>query len=227
MKTACCDSEKGLMLHAYELNILSEEEKDTFEAHLLECEYCIQQLKEFAPYGSLLSTSPKIKSILQTTDLVKETFIERLRQYLWSDKAPIIFRPALLIFILLILSYPAYLGLFHNGNNNITSLQEISLMQTRTEQTPIFEVNRHSDIVISFIIPNTIHGQSCSVKLEDSDGRIIYENNEFSLIDNFGVGRILLPYQYLSQKNYKLSIQLITSKKTESSIIEFNFKVRY
>ncbi len=221
MKITCCDKEKGLLLHAYELNILSEEEKDIFETHLLECEYCIQQVKEFAPRGILLSTSPKLKSILQTTEIAEKSFFRRIQQYVWSDKLPIIFRPALLIVIILLMSYPTYLGLSHKKNNYPSVLQEIGLIQTRSsDDNNIFIIDKNKETILSFLISPKNEQSKLSIKLKNSDSYIIYKNDNFSGLDSFGVGHLLIPHKLLQNGLYELSVN------SNDTIYQFYFNVK-
>ena len=55
MKKSCDNDRMQVLLHAYELGMISDEEKDLFEAHLLECESCFEQVREFMPRGAMLT----------------------------------------------------------------------------------------------------------------------------------------------------------------------------
>ena len=65
MSDHCMDENLGNMLHAYELGMLSDQDKDALESHLLDCQHCFDQLKEFAPRGTILSASPQIRQLLE------------------------------------------------------------------------------------------------------------------------------------------------------------------
>ncbi len=51
---SCTDQDAGKLIGSYELGLLSEEERQQFENHLLECEYCFQSLYETAPIANLI-----------------------------------------------------------------------------------------------------------------------------------------------------------------------------
>lgn len=51
---SCKDQEVGKLIGGYELGLLNDEEKQRFENHLLECEYCFQSLYQGAPITSLI-----------------------------------------------------------------------------------------------------------------------------------------------------------------------------
>jgi hypothetical protein len=50
----CKDEDIGKLIGSYELGFLSEDEKQRFEGHLLDCEYCFQSLYRTAPLASLI-----------------------------------------------------------------------------------------------------------------------------------------------------------------------------
>ena len=50
----CTDQDIGKLIGGYELGLLTDEEKRQFENHLLECEYCFQNLHEMAPIANLI-----------------------------------------------------------------------------------------------------------------------------------------------------------------------------
>lgn len=50
----CTDSETGKLIGAYELGLLSKDERLLFEDHLLECQYCFQSLYRTAPLANLM-----------------------------------------------------------------------------------------------------------------------------------------------------------------------------
>jgi len=83
MNKACTDNNIGLMLHAYELNLLSESDKDIFESHLLECEYCYQQIKQFAPLGIVLSSNYHLLASLQETKKSETPKPNNILSFLW------------------------------------------------------------------------------------------------------------------------------------------------
>jgi hypothetical protein len=51
---SCADKNIGELIGSYELGLLSDEEKRQFENHLLECEYCFQNLLDAAPITDLI-----------------------------------------------------------------------------------------------------------------------------------------------------------------------------
>lgn len=51
---SCADRGIGELIGGYELGLLSDQEKERFEEHLLECEYCFENLYKTAPIAQLI-----------------------------------------------------------------------------------------------------------------------------------------------------------------------------
>jgi len=95
------------MIHAFELGILSEQEKDRFELHVLECPYCFEQLKSFGDRVRVLTTSPDIRNLLSADPGgtgAEVSWRSRLARLLWPESTPVILRPALLLLVCLLLT---------------------------------------------------------------------------------------------------------------------------
>ena len=60
----CTDEQAGRLLHDYELGLLSESDKQRFELHLYECEYCLAEVRDFSDVVHILSRDPEARSII-------------------------------------------------------------------------------------------------------------------------------------------------------------------
>jgi anti-sigma factor RsiW len=49
----CVDPKLEKMLHHYELGLLSDEDREAFELHLLDCEHCFGRVKKFQATAKL------------------------------------------------------------------------------------------------------------------------------------------------------------------------------
>ena len=145
----CTDKNMGVLLHAYELGMLSEKEKDAFEAHLLDCKFCFQQLKEFAPRGTTLTISPEIKKVLDEVhrqQASKDPLLQKLWRMLWPEGVPAVVKPAVLLCVLLLMIYPARLGHRDFDQRDIAEVQEIALLQARSSETfVVAPFKKHAD----------------------------------------------------------------------------------
>ena len=52
----CTDERTGRLIGSYELGLLSKQERKSFEAHVLKCDHCFQDLYRTAPVVSAMKT---------------------------------------------------------------------------------------------------------------------------------------------------------------------------
>ncbi|UCC44669.1 MAG: tetratricopeptide repeat protein [Candidatus Zixiibacteriota bacterium] len=64
----CIDKQLGRLLHAYELGMLSEEESDALEVHMLECMYCNDKVRQLQNTCDLLRHSPELRDFVGHLD---------------------------------------------------------------------------------------------------------------------------------------------------------------
>jgi tetratricopeptide (TPR) repeat protein len=61
----CIDERFEKMLHAYEMGVLPDEERRALEIHLLECEHCMQSVREFQEPARLLRHDREIRTAIK------------------------------------------------------------------------------------------------------------------------------------------------------------------
>jgi len=86
----CTDKRFEKMLYAYELNLLSDEERAELEQHQLECDSCFERARSFRDAATLLEHDPLVKEAVQQLageDEEGEATIEPVpTQGWWSNK---------------------------------------------------------------------------------------------------------------------------------------------
>ena len=63
MTDRCSDPRRGKLLYAYELGMLDDNERETLELHLLECDYCFARVEKFSGAVGLLRESKAVKEL--------------------------------------------------------------------------------------------------------------------------------------------------------------------
>ena len=90
----CRDKRFKSMLHAYEFGILDDQDRCEIEIHLLECEDCLNDVKQFSDAARLLQRDPDVRDTVydiyndqsqNESDRYTKSFFSRL----WSGFAPI------------------------------------------------------------------------------------------------------------------------------------------
>jgi len=204
----CTDPEVGRLLHAYEMGALAEDDAKSFEVHLLRCVHCFTEVQVFDRHTTLLRSDPEVRSeVGRHSGRVVErlSFSERLRKYLWPD-VPLLFRPAVSILIVLLLIYPAYLGLTSGPSNHIAAVSSISLLPHRSASGPAVDIPQGRALVLSFACPGVVPGAEYEVTIIGRSQNVVYHTSSFRDFDSFEIGRLLVPTGVLGSGSYTLKV---------------------
>ena len=82
----CTEQETGDLLHAYEIGALSEADVERFEIHLMHCEHCYEQVKDFQREAALLFEDSEVKEAVRgvcEADPNQDSLTGRFKRYLW------------------------------------------------------------------------------------------------------------------------------------------------
>ncbi|MBD3234787.1 MAG: hypothetical protein GF315_13760 [candidate division Zixibacteria bacterium] len=223
----CYDQKIGKMLHAYEMGILSEEEAEQFEMHLMDCQYCYSQLESFDDGARLLSGDQDIRRLLQKRSLEEsdsKTRMQRIWNYLWPQ-TPLVFKPAVAYFIILVLAIPVITGILSKGGNSIRPLQSITLVANRSSLDNSFSITEESSGLINFELPEAETGSEYKVVIKNERGNEVYRDDHCRPKDEFGIGQLYIPLHKMRPGLYKL---IVTSRDKESPANEriYNFTIQ-
>ncbi|UCC43838.1 MAG: tetratricopeptide repeat protein [Candidatus Zixiibacteriota bacterium] len=69
----CLDKRFEKLLHAYELGILSDEDRADFEIHQMECDYCFEQARQFKDPVYLIEHDPDVRASIKQMDEEKSS----------------------------------------------------------------------------------------------------------------------------------------------------------
>ncbi len=64
----CIDKKLGNRLYAYEIDLLSDSEREEFEIHLLECKYCNEKARKFASEAEIIRNDSLFREIITGPD---------------------------------------------------------------------------------------------------------------------------------------------------------------
>jgi hypothetical protein len=205
----CKDVKVGNLLLAYELGGLTEEDNERFEAHLIECEYCFGELKAFEQEAEVLRGDEDVRQMLSTAGEEQHSqepnFLQRLWRYLWPE-TPILYRPALVYLVLLILLIPAYRGIMGPGEDKIRNIQTMHLLPDRSADDNVFRIGTEDDGLVSFVFRGALPGRIYTLTLESEDGRAVFRDEKFGGFDEYETGRLLLQLGGMEEGNYRLII---------------------
>jgi hypothetical protein len=205
----CSNLRLGQLLHAYELNALSEEDADRFEIHLLECQHCFAELEAFEDTAALLRSDEEIKNLARQASTIPESpadsFWRRLWRSLWPD-APLVFKPIFAFIVILLLIVPAYLGLRGSRDRDINPPQLVTLLPEKSPAEELFHADMDNDGVLRFEFTDAVVNRSYLVSIESENGETIYRNHDFDTFDEYGWGELIIPHAIIKPGYYKLTI---------------------
>lgn len=205
--SACCDTDTGEMLHAYELRLLTAEETERFEIHLLRCCHCFARLTRFEENIFLMTEDEQVKSIFGHAFGGKRrsvrTLPERLRAHLWPAA---VFKPAFAYIAVILLIIPAYFLMVRTERQAPGVYQSIHLYDFRSARDPVFKMDAGLDGEIKFRIPDAVPGQSYGIIIKNEKGDEIFRDASFSGFDAFGVGSTIFPREEMKPGRYTITI---------------------
>ncbi|MFQ6104595.1 MAG: zf-HC2 domain-containing protein [Candidatus Glassbacteria bacterium] len=224
----CKDRDLGALIHAYELNALSTEDARRFEIHIMKCEYCFNEVKDFTREAILLSSDEAVKDIISKASTgfqsESESALVKFLRYVWPDK-PIAFKPAIAYLLILLMILPAYHGLRTMRENKIRSVKTVNFFPDRSIQEEALSTSMGSEVLISFVFRGAVPGEAYNVKIEDEDGSLIYEKDEFTGFDEYETARLILPLSQMEPGNYRLTV-INPRSEAPSNKQEYRFRVK-
>jgi hypothetical protein len=204
MASECTNQGVGIMLHGYELKVLSEAEMDLFETHLLECDKCFQELQAFEQQSNLLLRDSQIRQ--QTSQVVsaevgEESRWVRLWHLLWP-RVPFVFKPAV-IYIVLLLSIISTYGILKTPISMVAESQFYS--PTRASHELLFHKHLTKAILL-FDFASAEPGKSYHLIMKFQDSTVVFEDAAFQLSESDRIGTLSLPSADMKVGSYHVTI---------------------
>ena len=218
----CTNTDIGSLLHGYEIGILSDEECEHFEAHLLQCEHCHNLLTSFEQTASLLVSSKRARAAIDkglSEKTCVKSYVSKIWKYLWPN-APLVFRPAIAYFVILLLITPAYQGLKRPGESAVTEFkQKIHLSPTRAAAKVLKKATSDNGL-LTFEFDGYRPGAVYRVVVESEDGTVIYTNSHFSSFDEREIGSLNLAISHMTQGRYRL---IVSDPRSDSALVSCEY----
>lgn len=207
MTGKCTDEHDGVLLFPYELGLLSEEERERFERHLLHCEYCHQQVLAFEPYAAVLQAGRAMRLDFSGDREWKQTdrtVLSRLKEHLWP-RVPFPLRPAVLIGLVAVLLYPAISWLGEQSEEKVTAVPVLVLSPMRTAVPGEVVSGGSGSLVISIPFLDAEPDRVYVIRVKDDSAQLLYEEESVQGFDPTG-WRHLFFSDGLLPGNYRLSV---------------------
>ena len=220
----CTNEQMRALLHTYELGGLSEEDAERFEIHLTECETCFNDVKAFQAEARILRVDNDARAIIANPPLAAaagESWIARIWSCLWP-KAPLVFRPAVAYFAVLLIAFVAIP--FLSDSTEIRPFRIVDLVDVRSGGAIVIESGAECDYILRFRLSGADTSTSYGVVIKSANNKTVFEQDNFSEFDNFGIGGLILPGSKLSPGQYELHVTDPTSEPA-ATVRLYRFKV--
>ena len=214
----CTDEQAGRLLHDYELGLLSESDKQRFELHLYECEYCLAEVRDFSDVVHILSRDPEARSIIgEMGDVSHHPSGERTTR--WTTP---LLRTLLAAAILLAVAVPTYLYFQERAEN---SVQTLHFSQTRSGGSDVVYLSRGGELRVDFAVSEALRGESLDIRVIRVGADTLTKIPRFSDVSDEGTGSITLPLSSFQEGHYILSISP-SGDTTGSQTTQYMFRVK-
>ncbi|MDH3889455.1 MAG: hypothetical protein OEV49_00080 [candidate division Zixibacteria bacterium] len=205
----CIDKEVGKLLHDYEMNWLTEENQERFELHLMDCDFCTQEVTQLESTARLLTDDDTVKAAVRRSVSEKEretTLRQRLVQLLWP-KTNLLMRPALVYLLVVLLLPLAYHGILRDRpvRPQIAPVHNVQLVSTRGATTTI-RPQPGMDMVLTFGFDGAVPGDRYEVRVQSEQLGLVYENTRLSF-DERQTAHLRLPNSLLNAGEYTVTIR--------------------
>jgi len=214
----CTDPIYHDMLHAWELGMLSDDDRQGFEMHLLQCDTCAGEAGQLLQASRLLRNDPDFRP--SSGDISVYAVSDRSGQSIFASK---IVRSLLVAAALLILAVSVS-KLIVFPDRTTETMQRIRLVPVRGSDEAVIDRHLGGRVEISFYAEGVRSEDTYRVIISSSDGTTVYADNHFRHFGDLGGGTISLP----SSKLPEGIATLIISPATDSLVIlqQYFFRVK-
>ena len=208
----CKGPEYQKMMHAWELDLLSEKERQVFEQHLMGCQSCADEISQFRSTVATLKQSTKAQR--RVAQLDKADSIDRQASSL---------RPARILAIaaLLIVSVLSVYFVLP-GDQTTAQVQQLDLLPVRSSTVPIVDSEKLGDVIIRFVYEEAEPGSAYNVSIIGRSGSVVFGDSEFVDFSDSGLGLITLPITDFDLGHHIMTISDPMGKLTDQ---EYHFLV--
>jgi hypothetical protein len=225
----CIDPQVGKLLHAYELNALSQQETELFEIHLVKCEHCFEEIRRFEQEIEALMSDDDVKKTVAESAEGSEALISEqgtLSRLLWPRRFPrvrIMVASAVLLALVLIAS--PHLLTYVARHDSGGGVQTVSLVANRNKANEVTLESGAKGVIFEFLCEGAIPGQTHHFEIRSIPNSTLDPIYPHGSLDSSGIARVEVQASDLQPGLYVI----VTSKSASDSSAEcgpFYFRVR-
>ena len=204
----CNDSHAGQLLHAYELGLLDDTERQQFEIHLLGCEHCLSQIEKLHEHMTTMRTDSVVREAISAQcggPVAGGNWLSRGWRWTWSS-ATVRIRPVVVGAMAILLFLGGYVLPGYLAKRTVESVQTITLASNRSANNETFVRSLGQDGLLSVIIEDAMPGRRFDLLVLDDRGRVLSRPSPVEATDSFLVCRLLFPSRLMSLGSYSVLV---------------------
>jgi hypothetical protein len=206
--STCVESAYESMLHAYELGLLDDEDRQRLEMHILDCEHCYHKARNLESAMELLTKDDSIRnSILGLQPQVDDAKITTSSSAHLIGAIAIQWKKYAIAAVIIIATTSAIMRFSAPGPAIIQVDQTIFLLSTRTDETPVLYRSIGGSATIQFVYEQAQPELNYDVLLVSTSADTISVNSNFSEFNRQGLGNISILVEQFSLGEYKLLLR--------------------
>lgn len=226
----CTNIATGKLLHAYEHGMLAVTDVERFEAHVMECEFCLAELQELRDIILLMKHDQDCVDVIAVAESVTESRANlwlRVRNALWPDRVSFVLRPVFLILIAVAMSPFALRGLLTKQTGveqpSQINLTSIGMRSGTPRGVPSVEIGKEQFLIINVSVEEANSASSLTWNLtSEQAGQVV--TDELVKLDENSTAALLVPTALLRAGFYTLTISATDSAST-SSLLHAKFLI--
>ncbi|MBD3233825.1 MAG: hypothetical protein GF315_08890 [candidate division Zixibacteria bacterium] len=221
----CNDPSIGQLLHAFELGVLTEKERESFELHLAQCEYCFEKFMQFQEVTLQIRAGEEAREIVSDMAFPSApSILSRIRAWL-LELIPRLKSPKLLLaqMILILAIYAGFTNWLGTGVQ-----QTLYLMPERGSVGNILMLDDGGKAEIIFDMSKANRQKQYLIGVFSPDDEIVISNVDYSLNTEFRgriIGKVRIPVNVLMPGNYILRVSNENAA-YDSALYEYEFMVK-
>ncbi len=200
--SACTNQELGALLHAYELNLLAGDELDRFEAHILECRACYEELADMVEVAEALRTGSAVQAMTADVKVETQQLEIRRRRAGWFNQSSLIAAAAVLV----VMAYPAWRGIQNMSQSAAENTQIATLLPVRGQTVPVISKSLSPTATLTIVYRGAESGKRYRAQLETVTGEILFVQDDFGPFDSFDSAPLLLHLASIKAGDYRVRI---------------------
>ncbi len=213
----CTDPELGAMLHAWELGMLSDEDRQRFEVHLLQCEACADEASQFTQVGILLRQDPDLKPSAGESSQSAARIGTGLKETRYR-----VARSLLIAAVLLIVAVPVYKWTLAPQERS-PHVQQLKLVPLRSQGSHVVRRDLGGTVEIHFFVEGATPDHPYRIAVRSHLGKSVYKDDGFDDFSVSGAGLLVIDVHDLDTGLYTLTVT--PSLDSLNVLQEYDFRV--